>query len=141
MTTKKIVAIVVGVLVVTGLVVVIFAGGIVGFAFYSIGKSEAATTAKTFLRSNEKLKQDIGEIKDFGAFVTGSINVENSDGDASLKLKVIGAKKTVNATVDLTYRRGRPWHVVSASYVNEQGQLIELLNPYDSELDSIPLAA
>jgi hypothetical protein len=141
MTTKKIVTIVVLVLVVIGLVVVIFAGGIVGFAFYSIGKSEAATTAKTYLRSNEKLKQDIGEVKDFGAFVTGSIDVQNSDGDATLKLKVIGARKTVNATVDLTYRLGRSWHVVNASYVNEQGQLIELLNPYASALDSIALAA
>jgi len=111
------------------------------FAFYSIGKSEAATTAKTYLRSNEKLKQDIGEVKDFGAFVTGSIDVQNSDGDATLKLKVIGARKTVNATVDLTYRLGRSWHVVNASYVNEQGQLIELLNPYASALDSIALAA
>ena len=141
MTTKKIVTIVVLVLVVIGLVVVIFAGGIVGFAFYSIGKSEAATTSKTFLRSNEKLKQDVGEIKDFGSFITGSINVQNSDGDARLNLKVIGVKKTVNATVDLTYRRGRPWHVVSASYVNDQGQLIELLNPYASALDSIAVAA
>ncbi len=141
MTTKKIVAIVVVVLVVMGLVVVVFAGAIVGFAFYSIGKSEAATTAKTYLRSNEKLKQDIGEVKDFGAFITGSIHVQDSDGDASLKLKVIGEKKTVNATVDLTYRQGRPWHVVGASYINEQGQLIELLNPYESELDSILLAA
>ena len=141
MTTKKIVTIVVLVLVVIGLVVVIFAGGIVGFAFYSIGRSEAATTAKTYLRSNEKLKQDIGEVKDFGAFVTGSIDVQNSDGDATLKLKVIGARKTVNATVDLTYRLGRSWHVVNASYVNEQGQLIELLNPYASALDSIALAA
>jgi hypothetical protein len=141
MTTKKIVTIVVLVLVVIGLVVVIFAGGIVGFAFYSIGKSEAATTAKTYLRSNERLKQDIGEVKDFGAFVTGSIDVQNSDGDATLKLKVIGARKTVNATVDLTYRLGRSWHVVNASYVNEQGQLIELLNPYASALDSFALAA
>ena len=141
MTTKKIVTIVVLVLVVIGLVVVIFTGGIVGFAFYSIGKSEAASTAKSYLRSNEKLKQDIGEVKDFGAFVTGSIDVQNSDGDATLKLKVIGARKTVNATVDLTYRLGRSWHVVNASYVNEQGQLIELLNPYASALDSIALAA
>lgn len=141
MTKKKIFATVVIVLVVVGLVVVIFAGSIVGFAFYSIGKSDAAAAAKAYLRSNEKLKQDIGEIKDFGAFVTGSIDVQNSAGDASLKLKVIGARKTVNATVDLTYRPGRPWHVVSASYVNEQGQLIELFNPYESQLHRIPLAA
>jgi hypothetical protein len=132
MTTKKIVAIVVVVLVVIGLVVVLFSGGVVGFALYSFGKSDAATAAKTYLRSNEKLKQDIGEVKDFGTFVQGS--VQNSDGNARLKLKVIGTNKTVNATVDLTYRPGRPWHVVSASYVNNEGHLVELLNPYESAL-------
>ena len=141
MTTKKIVTIIVIVLVVIGLVVVVFAAGLVGFVFYSIGNSEAANTAKTYLSANEKLKQDIGDIKDFGTFVTGSINVQNADGDARLSLKVIGTRKTVNATVDLTYRNGRPWHVVSASYTNDQGQPIELLNPYNSKLVFIPLAA
>ena len=139
MTTKKIVIIVMVVLVTIGFVVVLFAAGIVGFAFYSIGKSDAAMTARAFLRANERLKQDVGEIKDFGSFVTGSINVQNSDGDARLNLKVIGARKTVNATVDMTYRSGRPWHVTSASYTNEQGQVIELLNPYDSRLVSMTL--
>ena len=60
MTATKIVMMVVLILVILGLVVVLFAGGIVGFAFYSIGRSDAAATAKTFLRSNERLKNDIG---------------------------------------------------------------------------------
>jgi hypothetical protein len=141
MTTKKVVVIVVGVLVVLGLIVVVSAGGIVGFMFYSIGKSDAATVARTYLQNNEKLKQDIGDVKDFGSFVSGSINVQNSEGAARLKLKVIGTRKTVNATVDLSYRSGRPWHVVGASYTNEQGDLIDLLNPYDSKLFLVPLAA
>lgn len=141
MTTKKIVMIVVLIVVALLLVVVLFAGGIVGFAFYSIGKSDAAATAKTFLRTNEKLKTDIGEVNDFGSFITGSINVENSNGQARLNLKVIGARHTVNATVDLVYRGGSAWRVTGASYTNEQGQLIELLNPYNSSLFKIRLAA
>ena len=79
--------------------------------------------------------------KTLAPFVTGSINVQNSDGDARLNLKVIGERKTVNATVDMTYKSGRPWRVTSASYTNEQGQLIELLNPYDSKLFTVLLAA
>ncbi len=141
MTTRKIVLIVVGVLVTTGVAVVLVAGGIVGYSLYSFGKSDAARTAQDYLRSNEKLRQDIGDIKDFGTFPSGSINVENFDGDASLKLKVIGINKTIDATVDLTYRQGRSWRVVCASYINEQGRVIELLNPYDSSLISISLAA
>jgi hypothetical protein len=141
MTTKKLITIIVVVLVVMGLLVAVFAGGIVGFAFYSINKSDAATAAKTFLSGNEKLKQDIGEVKDFGSFITGSINVQNSNGDARLNFKVIGERKTVNASVDLTYKSGRPWHVVGASYTNDQGQVIELLNPYNSRIFRLLLAA
>lgn len=141
MTTKKIVVIVVSVILGMGLVVVLFSASIVGFALYTLGKSDAASAAKSYLRNNDKLKQDIGDIKDFGTFVTGSINVQDSDGNATLKLKVIGTNKTVDAMVDLTYRRDRSWHVVGASYVNDQGHLVELLNPYESALVTILLAA
>ena len=141
MTTKKIVTIVVIVVVVIGIMVAVFAGGVVGFVFYSIGKSEAANTARAYLRANEKLKKDIGEVNDFGSFVTGSINVQNGDGQATLYLKVIGATRTVNARVDLAYRAGHPWRVVGASYTNDQGQVIDLLNPYESKLFLFPLAA
>lgn len=132
MTTKKLVIIIVSVLAAAGLLVVIFAGGIVGLAFYSIGKSEAATTAKTFLKNNEKLKQDIGNVNDFGTFITGSVNTRNADGEASLSLKVIGEKRTVHANVVLVYRDNRAWRVTDASYVNEQGQTINLLDAYEA---------
>ncbi len=57
MTTKSIV-ILLGVAVITiGLLVVIFVGGIVGFALYTVGNSEAALTAKDFLRNNQFLKR------------------------------------------------------------------------------------
>src|SRR2546430_7962180 len=109
MSTKKIILIIAGILAALGLIVALFVGGIVWFAFHTIAKSEAADTARTFLRNNEILKQDIGEVKDFGSFVTGNVNVQNTDGEASLHLKVIGEKRTVNATVDLSYRNNRSW--------------------------------
>ena len=132
MTTKKIIITVVAVAMIMGLLVVVFVGGIVGFAFYSIGHSEAAITAKDFLKNNKKLKDEIGDIKDFGSFVTGNINVHNDNGDATLNIKVIGERKTVNASVDMVYRSGRPWRVSSATYVNDAGQTVNLLNPYDT---------
>lgn len=141
MTTKKILFIVVGVLVGLALIVAILTGGIIGITLYSIGQSEAAETAKTFLRNNEQLKRDIGEIKDFGSFVTGNISFKNSDGDATINIKVIGARKTVNASVDLIYRSGRPWRVVAASYQNEAGQNVDLQNPYTTFLIIPRLAA
>ena len=129
MTTKKIVLIIAGIICVLALVVAIFVGGIAWFVFHTIGTSEAADTARTYLRNNARLKQDIGEVQDFGSFVTGQINVENGDGVATLHLKVIGAKRTVNARVDLSYRENRAWRVTGASY-NRDGQDIDLMQGY-----------
>lgn len=138
MTTKKIVLIVGGVVVVLGFLVVCFVGAIVGIALYTVGNSEAAARAKDFLRNSEKLKTEIGEVRDFGSIVTGSVNFNNDSGQATLHFKVIGERKTVNATVDLVLVKGSAWRVSSASYVNESGQTIDLLDPYDTRIP-IPL--
>jgi len=134
MTTKKIVIIILSIVLAIALIVVVVAGGIIGVVFYSIGNSEAAGTARSFLQSNERLKSDIGEVKEFGRVVTGSVNIDGGSGKATINLKVIGERKTVNASVELIYRNGQPWRVTAASYENDQGQTIELLNPYQNRL-------
>jgi hypothetical protein len=138
MTTKRIVLIVAVVVVALALLAGIFIGGIIGFTLYSVGNSEAAAKAKDFLRTSDKLKTDIGEVKDFGSIITGSAQVVNNTGEATLHLKVIGERKTVNASVDLVYTNGSAWRVRGASYVNSQGQTIDLLDPYDSKVP-VPL--
>ena len=134
MTTKKIVLIVLGVVVVLGFVVVLFVGGIVGLVFYQLGNSDAAEQAREFLRTNEKLKADIGEVKDFGSIVTGSINIAGGSGEAILNLKAIGERQTVTATVHLTLVSGGRWRVTSAAYANASGETIPLLDPYDTKV-------
>jgi len=134
MTTKKIVLIVGGVVVVLGIVVVCFVGAIVGFALYTVSNSEASAKAKDFLRTSEKLKMEIGDVKDFGSIVTGSVNLHNGSGEATLNLKVIGDRKTVYAMVHLVLVSGSAWRVSSASFVNDLGQTVELLDPYDSQM-------
>ncbi len=129
-TTKNIILIIVGIVAVLGLIVALFVGGITWFVFHTIGTSEAAETARTYLRNNETLKQDVGEVKDFGSIVTGQVNYQNAGGEATLHFKVIGEKKTVNATVDLSYRGNRGWRVTDASYVLD-GQTVELMRPYE----------
>jgi len=141
MTTKKIIIIVASIVIVLGLIVVLFVGGIVGVVFYGIGNSDAARVSQEFLKSNELLKQDIGEVKDFGKFVTGNININNGDGTAELNLKVIGERKTVNAAVELVFRSGHQWRVTAASYRNEAGQTVDLLNRYESRRFFLELAA
>ena len=138
MTTKRLMLIVGGVVIAIGLLIVVFVGGIVGFALYTVGNSDAAMTAKEFLRSNERLKDDIGEVRDFGTFVSGSVNIHNSNGTATLSMKVIGERRSVNASVDLVYRDGRQWRVTAASYRNEAGQTVDLLNAYEAQ-QPIPL--
>ena len=133
MSTKKIIIILVGVAVAIGLLIAIFIGGIVGIALYSLGNSQAAVVAKEFLRNNERLKQDVGTVNDFGSIVTGNINTENGNGGANLYLKVIGEKKTVNATVQLLQRRGGEWRVVEAFYQDDSGGTIDLLNAYQGK--------
>jgi Cytochrome oxidase complex assembly protein 1 len=134
MTTKKIVIIVVSIVVVLALIVVLFIGGIMGMVFYGISNSDAAHVAKEFLSSNERLKQDVGEVKGFGKFVTGNINLSNGDGTAELHLKVIGERKEVNASVALVFRRGHQWRVTAASYKNEAGDTVDLLTPEETRL-------
>jgi hypothetical protein len=139
MSTKKIILIIAGILAVLGLIVALFVGGIFWFVFHTIGTSEAAETARTFLRNNEILKRDIGEVKDFGSFVTGNVNVQNTDGEATLNLKVIGEKRTVNATVNLSYRSNRSWRVTGATYERD-GQTVDLVQGYGPPATGTPPA-
>jgi hypothetical protein len=141
MTTKRIVVIIASIVIVLGLIVVLFVGGIVGIVSYGIGNSDAANVAKEFLRNNERLKQDIGEVKDFGKFVTGNVSINNGDGTAELNLKIVGERKEVNAAVQLVFRSGHQWRVTAASYRNETGETIDLLNPYESRRFVMQLAA
>jgi hypothetical protein len=140
MSTKTIVILVVCIVLVIGALIAGL-GAIVGVVFYSIGQSEAARAAKEFLRSNEVLKQDIGEVRDFGTFVTGNISVKDNSGNATINLKVIGERKNVNASVELTYANGNPWRVVGASYQNEDGKTINLLTPQDAFIIPLKRAA
>jgi hypothetical protein len=133
MTTKKIVLMVGAVVAVLALLAAIFVGGIIGLGLYQMGNSEAAARAKDFLRKNERLKDDIGEVQDFGSIITANVRIDNNNGETTLKLKVIGARQTVNASVDLIYTRNSAWRVSGASYVNSSGETIDLLNPYDSQ--------
>jgi hypothetical protein len=131
MTTRKWLLLVGGALAGVVIFVALFVGVIVGAVLYTIGESEAAQTAKDFLRRNEKLSADIGEVRGFGLFTSGTINTERADGSATLHLKVKGARRDADASVDLIYRHGRAWHVTRASYENEAGRTIELFDAFN----------
>jgi hypothetical protein len=132
MTTKKILLTIGGVAIAFGFLVVCFVAAIAGFALYQVSHSEAASRARDFLRTSEKLQTDIGPVKDFGRIVTGNVSLSESTGSAKLYFTVIGERKTVNATVGLALSN-RTWVVIDAAYVNSSGQTVILLNPYDTK--------
>src|SRR5207248_7824238 len=115
------------------LLILLFVGAIAGTVLYSIGHSEAAATAKAFLKRNEILKRDIGEVRDFGWLISGQINAQGTDGVATLRLKAIGAQRSAWTIVQLAYRNGGIWRVVGAWYVNAEGRTVTLLDPYSFE--------
>jgi hypothetical protein len=129
MSTRKILLIIAGIVVVLGLIVALFVGGIVFFVFRTIGNSEAADAARTYLKNNEKLKQEIGEVKDFGWLVSGNINLSNGDGVATLYLTAKGEKGDADTRVDLQFRGNRAWRVTGASYTRN-GQTVDLMQAY-----------
>jgi hypothetical protein len=132
MSSKKVVLSVIAVVGALALVIALFAGSIVGFVFYTIGNSDAAQTAKKFLRQSERLRQDVGDVRDFGYFTTGDIKTQGSMGTAELRIKTIGARRTVNATVDLALHRDR-WDVIDAFYTNDSGERVFLTNNFDTD--------
>ena len=134
MIKKKSVFVVGGVLVALALLTTIFIVVIVFLGLYTVKNSESAEKAQDYLRRSEKLKQDIGEVQNFGNIVTAAINDRNGNSEVTLKLKVFGERKTVNATVDLMLVQGNAWRVTSASYVNSNGQTVKLLDPYDTKV-------
>ena len=134
MKAKKIVFIIGSVLTVLMVLTAIFVVAIVYFGLYTVNRSEPAEKAKAYLRNNEKLKQDIGDVQNIGNVDTVGINDRNGDSEVTLKLRVYGANKTVNATVNLMLVQGNAWRVTSASYVNSNGQTVKLLDPYESKV-------
>ena len=133
MTTKRIILTVAGIVLALGLLVLLFVGVVAEIASYSVRHSEAAMKAGSYLRTNKLLKADIGEVKDASAY---SMNVNDLNGGETLKVKVVGEKKTVNAWVELEYRSGRNWYVTGARYVDEKGKMVELLNKFGPSSDT-----
>ena len=116
MSNKKLAFVIGSIIAAVVLLVVLGVGGVAWFVLHRLGSSEAADTARTHLRSNEILKADVGEVKDFGSMVTGSINTRNGSGYATLNLKVIGERRTVKATLHLYHGSGDAWRVYTAHY-------------------------
>ena len=130
MSKKKLLIILAVAVTVLALLGVVFVGAIAGVVFHSISSSEAADAGRAFLKSNERLRQQTGEVRDFGWLVTGSIKTQEAGGAATLNFKVIGERRTLDTSVNLIYKEGYGWRAGGASYRDDAGKTVELLDSY-----------
>ncbi len=106
----------------------------IGFHFFvgsmisSMGHTEAAETAKEFLRQNRKLKDFTGELRESPSFVGGKINANDAGGEAYLSFEVEGERKEVTANVSLRSQNKGNWQIADADYIDDAGETVDLLN-------------
>ncbi len=106
-----------------GIAAVVAAGGLcvgclvaaVFLPFSWLYHGGAAGAAKKFLRSNAVVRARLGEIKDFGWFPSGTVEVTNGAGKAHLVFSLKGTRGQGQAAVDLSKKAGRDWKVTAAT--------------------------
>jgi hypothetical protein len=74
--------------------------------------SDAYKVAVLDIQKNEEIKREIGEVKSFGSFPKGSIEIQNGLGQAGLQITVFGKKKEMDITVNLIKERDSIWKTV-----------------------------
>ena len=92
----------------------------------SMKKSDAYKTAIVEIENNQQLKNEIGEITDYGMFPTGSINYVDGYGEAELEINVIGTKETKSVYVYLIKEIDKEWKLVEM--IDEDDVVLETLS-------------
>jgi hypothetical protein len=100
-------------------VVVILLIGVGGFLYY-VFNHPSVQTAQEFLKTNQRLAQEIGAVKEINASPK-KLTYTN----AIVNFEATGDKKTVNGFVTLMYRD--KWEVTTAHFNDEKLHLVDLL--------------
>jgi hypothetical protein len=74
----------------------------------------AAEAAKDYLRKNSVVQAQLGAVKGFGRFPTGSESIINGQGSAHFFMTVQGERKEGRAEIELARKPGQTWQVTSA---------------------------
>ncbi len=137
--SKFAVGVVVGIL-----VVVAFCGCCIGGAvllpflpFGILGHGGAAGAARSFLGQDPQVRREIGEIKSYGLFPSGSVSINSGHGRAHLIFRLEGSRAKGKAVVDLTKAPGKDWEVRSAILI-AGGRRIILKGSPPAPLPGIP---
>ena len=74
----------------------------------------AAEAAKDYLRKSSVVQAQLGAVKEFGRFPSGTESIINGEGSAHFFMTVKGERKEGRAEIELTRKPGQSWQVTSA---------------------------
>lgn len=77
-----------------------------------VKSSDAYKVAIQDIQKNGEIKAEIGEVKSFGSFPKGSVEIQNGQGQAGLQITAIGSKKEKEITVYLVKEKDSIWKTV-----------------------------
>lgn len=130
---KVLLMVVGGILLVVGLCAICLVGGLfLPYHWWTQGGPSQA--AKDFLASDPTLREQLGAIKDFGLFPSGSVNELNGKGKAHLEFSLEGDKGRGRAAVDLAKEPRKDWWVTAATlYVGDREFILKAGSPSEGE--------
>ena len=82
------------------------------FAGSAMKNSDAYKVAIMEIEQNEEILSETGGIKGYGMMPTGNVNISNGNGQAQLKIKVLGNEKDLNVGVYLTKEPNGEWELI-----------------------------
>jgi tetratricopeptide (TPR) repeat protein len=91
-----------------------------------IKDSEPFKIASSFVKENQQIKDDLGEITETSPWFPSSHKTSGSTIEVQLAIRIEGKNGTGKAYVTLVYLRDR-WQITAASYENRQGKVGQLI--------------
>ena len=102
-------------------------GGIFGGVIGAVKNSDAYKMSVELAEKNSEVKEDIGNIKSYGWFPGGSVNIKGSSGEAKLSISLTGEKGEGTLETELV-KKGGQWNFTSAIfYLKNSDKEIDLL--------------
>jgi hypothetical protein len=86
--------------------------------------SGPAAASKTFLNQDPTVKEQLGDIKDFGLFPSGGFNEVNGEGTARLTFSLKGTQGEGKAELGLVKHKGKEWEVVAGKLIVHGQEII-----------------
>lgn len=97
-------------------------GGIFGGVMGAIKNSDAYKMSVELVEKSSEVKEEIGDIKSYGWFPGGSVNVNGGKGDAELSISVTGEKGEGTLETELV-KKGGQWKFKSAVFSGKNKEI------------------